>query len=97
VTLAPGRPLPPLPRTAWIEIDLDVLADNVRLLQGLLPQGARLDGVVKADAYGHGAVPVARALVAAGVESLSVATYDEGLELRQAGISVPVLVVSRRN
>ena len=93
VTLEPGRPLPALPRSAWIEIDLDVLADNVRLLQGMLPEGARLDGVVKADAYGHGAVPVARALVAAGVESLSVATYDEGLELRQAGISVPVLVV----
>ena len=88
-----GRPLPPLPRTAWLEIDLDALVDNVRLLQGMLPEGARLDGVVKADAYGHGAVPVARTLVSAGVESLSVATYDEGLELRQAGISVPILIV----
>jgi NAD(P)H-hydrate repair Nnr-like enzyme with NAD(P)H-hydrate dehydratase domain len=45
------------------------------------------------DAYGHGAVPVARALVGAGVRSLSVATFDEGLELRQAGISVPILVL----
>ena len=88
-----GRPLPPLPRTAWIEIDLDLLAANVRLLQAMLPEGSRLDGVVKADAYGHGAVPIARALVAAGVKSLSVATYDEGLELRQAGLSVPILVV----
>jgi len=93
VSAEPGRGLPALPRTAWIEIDLDALVDNVRLLQGMLPEGARLDGVVKADAYGHGAVPVARALVAAGVESLSVATYDEGLELRQADISVPVFVV----
>jgi len=93
VPAEPGRGLPALPRTAWIEIDLDALVDNVRLLQGMLPEGARLDGVVKADAYGHGAVPVARALVAAGVESLSVATYDEGLELRQAGIAVPVFVL----
>jgi alanine racemase len=93
VAAGSGRPLPPLPRTAWIEIDLDVLADNVRLIQAMLPEGSRLDGVVKADAYGHGAVPIARALVAAGVKSLSVATYDEGLELRQAGISAPILVV----
>ena len=89
----PGHPLPPLPRTAWIEIDLDALAANGRLLQGSLPEGIRLEAVVKADAYGHGAVPIARALVAAGVQSLSVATYDEGLELRQAGISVPILVL----
>jgi alanine racemase len=93
LTTASGRPLPALPRTAWIEIDLDALGHNVRLLRGMLPDRARLDGVVKADAYGHGAVPIARALVAAGVESLSVATYDEGLELRQAGISVPILIV----
>jgi alanine racemase len=93
VVAGPGNPLPPLPRTAWIEIDLDALADNVRLLQSMLPEGCRLDGVVKADAYGHGAVPVARALVGAGIESLSVATYDEGLELRQAGVPVPILVV----
>jgi len=93
VAASPGHPLPPLPRTAWIEIDLDALAANVRLLQGSLPEGVRLEAVVKADAYGHGAVPVARALVAGGVQSLSVATYDEGLELRQAGISVPILVL----
>jgi alanine racemase len=58
-----------------------------------LPPGVRLEAVVKGDAYGHGAVPVARALVGAGVRTLSVATFDEGLELRQAGISVPILVL----
>ncbi len=85
--------MPPLPRSAWIEIDLDALVSNVALLQGALPPGIRLEAVVKADAYGHGAVPVARALEAAGVESFSVATFDEGLELRQAGISGPILIL----
>jgi alanine racemase len=93
VEAAPGRPLPPPPRSAWIEIDLDALVSNARLLQGSLPSGIRLEAVVKGDAYGHGAVPVARALVGAGIRSLSVATYDEGLELRQAGVPVPILVL----
>jgi len=88
----PGE-LPPLPRSAWIEIDLDAATSNARLLTESLPEGVRLEAVVKADAYGHGAVPLARALIAAGVRSLSVATFDEGLELRQAGIDVPILVL----
>jgi len=89
----PGQSLPPLPRSAWIEIDLDAVASNARLLASSLAPGIRLEAVVKADAYGHGAVPVARALVAAGVRSLSVATFDEGVELRQAGLSVPILIL----
>jgi alanine racemase len=93
VEAAPGAPLPPLPRSAWLAIDLDALVSNYRLLAGCLPPGIRLEAVVKGDAYGHGAVPVARALEAAGVQSMSVATFDEGLELRQAGISVPILVL----
>ncbi|MFI5259354.1 MAG: alanine racemase [Candidatus Limnocylindrales bacterium] len=93
IEAAPGGVLPPLPKTAWLEINLDALISNVRLLSGLLPSGARLEPVVKADAYGHGAVAVARALVADGIRSLSVATFDEALELRQAGIEVPVLVL----
>ena len=66
---------------------------NVRLLADLLPPGVRVEPVVKADAYGHGAVAVARALVADGVRSLGVATFDEALELRLAGIEVPVVVL----
>ena len=93
IEIGPGETLPPLPKTAWLEVDLDALVANVRLLQGLLPAGVRVEPVVKADAYGHGAVAVARALVAAGVGSLSVATFDEALELRQAGIEVPILIV----
>ena len=93
IELRPGESLPPVPKTAWLEIDLDAAVANVRLLQRLLPAGTRIEPVVKADAYGHGAVAVSRALVAAGVESLGVATYDEALELRQAGIQVPILVL----
>ena len=88
-----GETLPPLPKAAWLEIDLDALIGNVRLLRGLLPAGVRIEPVVKADAYGHGAVPVARALVADGMRSLSVATFDEALELREAGIEVPILIL----
>jgi alanine racemase len=93
VEIGPGESLPPLPKTAWLEIDLDAVVANVRAIGGLLPPGARVQPVVKADAYGHGAVAVSRALVAAGVASLGVATFDEALELRQAGIDLPILVL----
>jgi alanine racemase len=93
VEAGPGGVLPPLPKTAWLEIDLDALISNVRLLANLLPASTRVEPVVKADAYGHGAVAVSRALVADGATSLSVATYDEALELRQAGIDVPLFVL----
>ncbi len=93
IEVAPGGALPLLPKTAWLEIDLDAVVGNVRLLQGLLPAGTRVEAVVKADAYGHGAVAVVRALVAAGIAGLCVATFDEALELRQAGIRVPILIL----
>ena len=92
IQAGPDGDLPPLPKTAWLEIDLDALVANVRLLQGLLPLGVRIEPVIKADAYGHGSVWVARALVAAGIRSLGVATFDEALELRQAGIEVPIAI-----
>ena len=53
----------------------------------------RVEPVVKADAYGHGAVPIALALEAAGADGLSVATLDEALELRDAGVELPLLVL----
>ncbi len=71
--------LPPLPRTAWLEIDLDALAANLRLLGRLAGPGVPLRPVVKADAYGHGAVPIARALEAAGADGFCVAAIDEAL------------------
>ncbi len=93
IEAGPGGVLPPVPKTAWLEIDMDALVANARLLAGLLPQGARLEPVVKADAYGHGSVAVSRRLVEAGFTSLGVATFDEALELRQAGVDVPILIL----
>ncbi len=63
------------------------------MLREVVGPGVRVEPVVKADAYGHGSVPVARALEAAGADGLSVATLDEALELREAGIGAPILVL----
>jgi alanine racemase len=93
IVAGPRGVLPPLPKTAWLEIDLDALVANVRLMRDLLPAGVRVEPVIKADAYGHGAVAVARALVADGIQSVGVATYDEALELRQASIEVPIVIL----
>lgn len=74
-------------------VDLDAVAHNVRLLKELIGPDRQLLTVVKANAYGFGAVPIARATVAAGANVLGVATVDEGVQLREAGIvDVPVLV-----
>jgi alanine racemase len=85
--------LPGLPRTAWLEIDLDLLAGNIAAIRAALPDATSLEVVVKADAYGHGAVPVASTALAAGARGLCVATLDEALELRAAGIEAPILVL----
>ncbi len=85
--------LPPLPRTAWLEIDLARLAGNVRAIVAALPAGTLVEAVVKANAYGHGAVPVAHAALAAGARGLCVATLDEALALRAAGIAAPILIL----
>jgi alanine racemase len=87
-----GTPWPGL-RPAWVEVDLDAIADNARSLVAEVAP-ARLMAVVKADGYGHGAVPVARAAVAAGTSWLGVALVEEALTLREAGLSTPVLVLS---
>jgi alanine racemase len=85
--------LPALRRTAWIEIDLDALAGNVAALRRMAGEGVQLLPVVKADAYGHGMVPIANALEALGVDGLCVATLDEAVALRDADVRVPVLVL----
>src|SRR5512146_1257763 len=79
-------------RPAWAEIDLDSLGHNVRLLARRAAP-ARLWAVVKANAYGHGAVACGRAALEAGAAGLAVVCVDEGEELRQAGIDAPILVV----
>lgn len=83
---------PGSPHRAWIEVDHAAIRQNLRVVRDLSP-GASVIGVVKANAYGHGDVEVARTLVAAGVERLAVATVDEAAGLRDAGIEVPLLVL----
>ena len=78
-------------RPTWIQVDLDAVRHNVRLLR---PQHAQLMAVVKANAYGHGDVPVARAALEAGATWIGVALVEEGLGLRDAGIEAPILVLS---
>ena len=85
--------LPPLPRRSWLEIDLDNLAANARTLGGLLPAGCLLAIVVKADGYGHGTIAAARAALAGGASMLAVATLDEALGLRAAGVEARILVL----
>jgi len=85
--------LPPLPRTAWLELDLDALAGNLATLRAMAGPDVPIHPVVKADAYGHGAVEIARALEAADADGLCVATIDEALELRGEGIGLPILVL----
>ena len=77
----------------WREISLANLEHNYRALRALLPQGCRFLGVVKANAYGNGAVPVARRLEELGAEYLAVACVDEAAELRAAGVRTPILVL----
>ena len=86
----PG-PLDPF-RPTWAEIDLDALAANLQAIRERLAPRPLL-AVVKANAYGHGAVEVARFLVSRGVERLGVAIPEEGIELRRAGVRVPILVL----
>jgi alanine racemase len=80
-------------RPVWAEVDLDAIRTNVRALADAAAPAA-LMAVVKADGYGHGAVPVARAALDAGASWLGVALVEEGAELRGAGIDAPVLVLS---
>lgn len=87
-----GGGFPEVLRPAWAEIDLDALTANFRRLRGLVAP-ARVLAVIKADAYGHGAPEVGRALEAAGVELLGAALLEEGAEVRRAGVSVPILVL----
>jgi alanine racemase len=83
--------LPRVPSRTWAEVDLHAIRHNVRTLKRR-SGGARLMAVVKADAYGHGAVPVSRAALKAGADALAVVTAEEGAELRRAGIDTQILV-----
>ena len=77
----------------WIEVDLDALTDNINALRDHLRAGTRFMAVVKKNAYGFGAVAVSRAALEAGVDYLGVHALEEALELREAGIHAPLLVL----
>jgi alanine racemase len=81
------------PHRAWIEVDHAAIRANLAALRSRAGADKQVIAVVKADAYGHGAVEVARTLVRAGVERLAVATVSEALELRAEGLELPILVL----
>lgn len=78
---------------AWVEIDLEALSYNVQKLRQFLAPHTQLMAVVKADAYGHGAVTVAQTALQGGASWLGVATVPEGIQLREAGIEAPILIL----
>ena len=81
-------------RRCWVEIDGRALRRNYRILRGLIPKATQFLAVVKANAYGHGLVPMARELALIGVDWLGVANLAEGAALRQAGLKLPILLLS---
>ncbi len=82
---------------AWVEINPHALAHNIRCLQQWIGTRVALLAVVKADAYGHGAVMVGETALACGVQWLGVATIDEGIQLRRAGLNGPILLMGATN
>ena len=78
---------------AWIELDRSALRHNAALLRSLLPKSCELMPAVKANAYGHGAVPVAKALKQMGVSAFCVACVSEGIELRKSGVGGEILIL----
>lgn len=76
----------------WVEVDLKAIAHNIRELRRITNPKARIMAVVKANAYGHGMIEVARQSLENGAEALGVANIEEGIQLRKAGIDAPVLI-----
>ena len=82
-----------LQKRSWAEVDLGNIEHNYRAIRAALPRGCRFLGVVKADAYGHGALAVAHRLQTIGADYLAVSCLDEALELRQGGVTMPILIL----
>jgi alanine racemase len=80
-------------RPTWIRVDMEAIAYNVRRIKELIGPDVALMAVVKANAYGHGAVPVSTTALNNGAEYLGVASMNEAIELREAGIDAPILVL----
>jgi len=82
-----------LQKRSWAEISLENIRHNYRAIRSILPEGCRFLGVVKADAYGHGALAVSKLLESEGADYLAVSCLDEALELREGGIKMPLLIL----
>lgn len=82
---------------AWINIHHQALVNNIQALKSFLHPKTQLMAVIKADAYGHGAVKVAQTILQSGVDSLAIATLSEGVELREAGIVAPMMILGAIN
>jgi len=79
-------------RPVWAEIDLDNFSHNIRMIKEHVSQETSIMAVVKADAYGHGSIPVARKALNSGADRLAVAIPEEGIELRKAGFEIPIQI-----
>ena len=80
-------------KRTWASVDLDALAHNYHAITGHIPGNCKFLGVMKADAYGHGAVPVSHALVELGAAYLAVSNLEEAVQLRRGGIRAPILIL----
>ncbi len=80
-------------KDAWVEINLEYLAENIQEIKKGIPKDKKMMAIVKADAYGHGAQMLAQTMLASGVDAFGVSSVDEGLDLRAAKIKAPILVV----
>ena len=80
-------------RRTWAEIDLDAVEHNYRTLRAHVGQNVKFLGVVKADSYGHGCVPISHLLEELGADYLAVSSIDEAVELRVNGVSLPILIL----
>ena len=89
-----GRVESPETRWSWVEVNLAALRRNTAAFRRQIGRGVQMMCVIKADAYGHGAVPCAKTMRAAGADQFAVATVNEGVALREAGIEWPILILS---
>ncbi len=80
-------------KRTWANVDLDALAHNYHAIRSHIPSDCRFMGVMKADAYGHGAVPMSHALADLGTEYLAVSNLEEAVQIRRGGIRVPILIL----
>jgi alanine racemase len=88
--------MPAVPFRTWAEVSREKIAGNFRRVSAAVGAGVEIVGVVKADAYGHGAVEVSRVLTGAGARWLAVSCAEEGIALREAGIAARILVMADR-